>query len=152
MTFEKKIFPIYAMSYISFCKEVLNPVLTGVVVGALCRLFVEELQKIRARKQLVKLVRELQEALQKDIEEEKVMELAQTLEALEKEIKASQNEKLLRLHEALVKNINALPNFELKNKSFDIPCLLTTSLCKQSLMHRFLPALLPALAGLRKRL
>ena len=102
------------MSYNSFCKEVLNPVLAGVAIGALCRLFVEELQKIRARKQLVKLLRELEEALDKDIEEAKVMEVNQTLEALEKEIKASQNEKLLRLHEALVKNINAFPNFELK--------------------------------------
>ena len=102
------------MSYNSFCKEVLTPVLTGVAIGGLCRFFVEELQKIRARKRLVKLLCELEEALEKGIEEAKVMELTQTLEALEKEIKASQNEKLLRFHEALVKNINAFPNFELK--------------------------------------
>ena len=102
------------MSYNSFWKEVLNPGLAGVAIGCLCSLFVEELQKIRDRNQLVKLLRELKEALEKDIAEAKVMELNQTLEALEKEIKASQNEKLLRLHEALVKNINGLPNFELK--------------------------------------
>ena len=97
------------MPYNSFCKEVLTPVLTGVAVGALCRLFVEELQKIRARNRLIKILREVQEALEEGIEEAKAMELNQTLEALEKEIKASQNEKLLRLHEALVKNIKASP-------------------------------------------
>ena len=101
------------MSYKSFCKEVLTPVITGVAIGGLFSLFFEEVQKIRRANQLVKLLRGL-EAFEKVIEEAKVTESTHTLEALEKEIKASQNEKLLRLHEALVKNINALPNFELK--------------------------------------
>ena len=39
----------------------------------------------------------------------------------------------------------------LKKNPFDIPWLLTTSLCKQSLTQQLLPALPPALAGRRKR-
>ena len=101
------------MGFISFCKELSTPVLTGFAIGALlfvvpfCHSFVQEFKFNRSRKQLVKLTRELEE-------KGKAMALTQTLEAFEEEIKASQNEKLLRLHEALVKNIKASTNFELK--------------------------------------
>ena len=102
------------MDYDSFCKQVLIPALTGAAISTLCHLIIDEFKKIRDSYRLIKLLRELEDALDKGIEEAKVMELNQTLEALEKEIKASQNEKLLQLHEALVKNIKASPNFELK--------------------------------------
>ena len=70
MTFEK-IFPTYTMDFNSFCKA-LTPYLTGAAIGALCHLFVEELQKIRDRNRAIKFLREFREALEKDIEESKV--------------------------------------------------------------------------------
>ena len=70
MIFEK-IFPTYTMDFNSFCKA-LTPYLTGVAIGALCRLFVEELQKIRDRKRAIKFLREFLEASEKYIEESKV--------------------------------------------------------------------------------
>ena len=91
------------MSFNQFCKEVLTPVLTGVYIGYAFCLFVEGLQKIRTRELLRKKLRKLQEALEKAIEEMKIMEITQTLEAFGKEIKASENEKLLWLHAALEK-------------------------------------------------
>ena len=42
--------------------------------------------------------------------------------------------------QALIKHLK-------KKNPFDMPCLLTTSLCKQSLTQQLLPALPPALAG-----
>ena len=59
------------MDFNSFCKA-LTPYLTGAAIGGLCLLFVEELQKIRRANQLLKLLRELEEALEEGIERAKV--------------------------------------------------------------------------------
>ena len=103
------------MSYISFCnKEELKDFPTGAAIAGICFVTVKELKRIRAEYRFRKILWQLKEALDKSIEDSKIIEVIRTLEVLEDEIKASQNEKLLQLHDTLAKNIAALPNFQLK--------------------------------------
>ena len=69
------------MSFNSFRKEVLAPIATGIALGSIICSIVEEYQKRkREREQVIKILREVREALVEVNKEAKAMELNQTQE------------------------------------------------------------------------
>ena len=109
MTFEKKIFPIYTMSFDS-----LKKIVTAAAIGGAFYTIFDELKKIRYQSRIKKLLSELMEALDKYAEREHIHKVILSLEALENEIKASKNEKMLHLHDDLAKNIVRMAKSNLK--------------------------------------
>ena len=104
----------YTMVDKTFCKQALEYFLWCGAVGITSFIVSKNIKRIRDEYRVRKALWQLKEALEKSIENSKVIEVIQTLEDLEKEIKASQDEKMLRHFEALIKNIKALPEFQLK--------------------------------------
>ena len=65
------------MDFNSFCKE-LMPCVTGAAIGGLCHFCYKEIKRIRVRNELLRLLRESHEAL------EKYKKITEAQEALEK--------------------------------------------------------------------
>ena len=71
-----------------------------------------ELKKILARRQLLKLLDQLKEALEQVQENSRRADFMQALFDFAQEIEASQDEKMQRLMEVLTEKVEALPEFE----------------------------------------
>ena len=65
------------MGFNSFCKEAMPYVVTGTAIGVLCRFCYKEIKRIRVRNELLSLLSETIEALEKY---EKVTEAQEALE------------------------------------------------------------------------
>ena len=89
MTFEK-IFLKYTMDFNSFCK-LMPYVVTGAAIGSLCRFCYEEIKRIRVRNELLRLLRESHEALEKY---KKITEAKEALEKVKETIEDLQNNEL----------------------------------------------------------
>ena len=79
------------MDFNSFCKELMPYVVTGAVIGGLCRFCYKEIKRIQVRNEILKLLSKSLEALEKY---EEVTAAQEALEKVKEAIEDPQNNEL----------------------------------------------------------